>query len=141
SAAPCCTAKSQQVTISAAIVPARLPYRTAQARTGPAIHVAVTGSAPRTVASGYCRTWVLSSRPAVTTRSAPSSTRVRRPGRRRGARPSPRGGGAGTAAAAPPHREARPAPVGRSFCARGGGGDPRGGFPDAGEPEARDPPP
>ena len=47
------SAKSQPATISPAIVPARLPYLMAQARTGPAIQVAVTG-APCRVADGYC---------------------------------------------------------------------------------------
>ena len=49
------------------------PTVMAQASTGPAIQVAVTGSAPFRAAPGYCSNTVLSIRPTVTTRSATSS--------------------------------------------------------------------
>jgi len=59
--------------MSATTVPARRPYWIAQASTGPANQVAVTGSAPCLVPSGYCSSVVVSIRPTVTTRSATSS--------------------------------------------------------------------
>ena len=67
--------------IRAAIAPARLPYRTAQASTGPATQIPVTGVTPCRMAAGCCRAAVDSSRPAVTARSALSSSLVRRSGR------------------------------------------------------------
>jgi hypothetical protein len=73
--------KSQPDRISAAIAPARLPYCTAQASTGPATQIPVTGITPRAMADGYCRAAVDSSRPAVTTRSVLSRSLVRRSGR------------------------------------------------------------
>jgi hypothetical protein len=75
------SAKSAPATISPAIVPARLPDLMAQARTGPAIQVAVTGSAPFTVATGYCNSIELITMTTVTARSALSSSGVRRAGR------------------------------------------------------------
>ena len=67
--------------IRAVIVPARRPYLTPQASTGPATQIPVTGITPCRMACGYCRARVLKSRPAVTARSAPSRARVRRSGR------------------------------------------------------------
>ena len=67
--------------IRAAIAPARLPYRTAQASTGPASQVAVIGATPCRGDCGYCSAAVLSSRQAVTAKSTPSRTLVRRSGR------------------------------------------------------------
>ncbi len=61
--------------------PARRPCRIAQASTGPATHVAVTGITPCRMACGYCKPAVLSSSPAVIARSALSSDRVRPCGR------------------------------------------------------------
>ncbi len=72
--------KSQPEMTRAAIAPARLPYCTAQASTGPATQIAVTGITPCRMADGYCSAAVLSSRPAVTARSALSSSLVRRSG-------------------------------------------------------------
>ncbi len=72
--------KSQPEMTRAAIAPARRPYWTAQASTGPATQIAVTGITPCRMACGYCSTPVLRSRPAVTARSAPSSSGVRRSG-------------------------------------------------------------
>jgi hypothetical protein len=63
------------------LAPARLPYCTAQASTGPATQIPVTGITPCCRADGYCRAAVDSSRPAVTARSALSSSLVRRSGR------------------------------------------------------------
>ena len=70
--------KSQPDRISAVIAPARLPYRTAQASTGPATQIPVTGMTPCRIADGAA---VDSSRPAVTARSALSRSLVRRSGR------------------------------------------------------------
>ena len=73
--------KSQPDMTRAAITPARRPYCTAQARTGPATQIAVTGGTPCRMADGYWSAAVDSSRPAVTARSALSSSGVRRSGR------------------------------------------------------------
>ena len=60
----------------------RLACRTcsAQASTDPATQIAVTGITPCRMADGYYSAAVLSSRPAVTVRSALSSSLVRRSG-------------------------------------------------------------
>ncbi len=81
--------KSRPDMTRAAIAPARLPYCTAQARTGPATQIAVTGITPCRTAAGYCSAAVDSSRHAVTARSAlrpsPHSSRAARRGRDRNA--------------------------------------------------------
>jgi hypothetical protein len=57
-----------------------MPPATAQASTGPATQVAVTGMAALATLPGYCSRAVDASAAAVTSRSAASSSRVRRAG-------------------------------------------------------------